>query len=59
MALEVILYFVLGFFVAGLLALMVSPVIWNRAVELTRQKIESSVPLSINEIQADKDQLRA
>ncbi len=59
MALEVILYFVLGFFVAGLLALMVSPVIWNRAVELIRQKIESSVPLSINEIQADKDQLRA
>ena len=59
MALEVILYFVLGFFVAGLLALMISPVIWNRAVELTRQKIESSVPLSISEIQADKDQLRA
>ena len=59
MFLEVILYFVLGFFVAVLLALMVSPIIWNRAVELTRQKIESSVPLSINEIQADKDQLRA
>ena len=59
MFLEVALYFVLGFLVAGLLALMVSPIIWNRAVELTRQKIESSVPLSINEIQADKDQLRA
>ncbi|GEM_PF-412281 len=59
MLLEIVLYFVLGFFVAGLLALMVSPVIWNRAVELTRQKIESSVPLSVNEIQADKDQLRA
>ena len=59
MFLEVILYFVLGFFVAVLLALMVSPIIWNRAVELTRQKIESSVPLSMNEIQADKDQLRA
>lgn len=59
MFLEIVLYFVLGFFVAGLLALMVSPVIWNRAVTLTRQKIESSVPLSVNEIQADKDQLRA
>jgi hypothetical protein len=59
MFLEVVLYFVLGFFVASLLALMISPVIWNRAVELTRQKIESSVPLSVNEIQADKDQLRA
>lgn len=59
MTLEVILYFVLGFLVAGLLALMISPVIWNRAITLTRQKIENSVPLSINEIQADKDQLRA
>lgn len=59
MSLEVILYFVLGFLVAGLLALMISPIIWNRAVTLTRQKIENSVPLSINEIQADKDQLRA
>lgn len=59
MVLEVVLYFVLGFFVAGLLALMVSPMIWNRAVTLTREKIESSVPLSVNEIQADKDQLRA
>lgn len=59
MFLEVVLYFVLGFFVAGLLALMISPIIWNRAVTLTREKIESSVPLSINEIQADKDQLRA
>lgn len=59
MLLEVALYFILGFFVAGLLALMISPVIWNRAVTLTREKIESSVPLSVNEIQADKDQLRA
>lgn len=59
MVLEVILYFVLGFFVAGLLALMISPVIWNRAVMLTREKIANSVPLSVNEIQADKDQLRA
>lgn len=59
MVLEAILYFVLGFLGATLLALMVSPAIWNRAVVLTKKKIESSVPLSLNEIQADKDQLRA
>lgn len=38
---------------------MVSPAIWNRAVVLTRKRIEASVPLTLNEIQADKDQLRA
>ena len=59
MSLEAVLYFVLGFLCAGLLALMVSPLIWNRAVVLTRRKIESSVPLTLNEIQAEKDQLRA
>ena len=59
MILEAVLYFVLGFLSAGLLALMISPAIWNRAVVLTKRKIESSVPLTLNEIQADKDQLRA
>lgn len=59
LVLEGILYFVLGFLAAGLLALMVSPAIWNRAVMLTKKRIESSVPLTLNEIQADKDQLRA
>ena len=38
---------------------MISPAIWNRAVILTKRRIESSVPLTLNEIQADKDQLRA
>jgi len=53
------LFFTLGFLASALLALMVAPVIWRRAVVLTRQRIESSVPLTLNEIQADKDQLRA
>ena len=57
--LEGVLYFALGFLAAALLALMVAPAIWRRAVVLTRRRIESSVPLTLNEIQADKDQLRA
>ncbi len=57
--LEAVLYFILGFLAAALIALMVSPAIWNRAVVLTRKRIEASVPLTLNEIQADKDQLRA
>jgi chromosome segregation ATPase len=57
--LESLLYFVLGFLTSALIALMISPAIWNRAVVLTRKRIEASVPLTLNEIQADKDQLRA
>ena len=54
-----ILFFTLGFLCAGFLALMVAPAIWRRAVALTRKRIEASVPLSLAEIQADKDRMRA
>ncbi|MEQ1949876.1 hypothetical protein [Mesorhizobium sp. CN2-181] len=53
------LFFALGFLCAGFLALMIVPAIWRRAVRLTRTRIEASVPLSLEEIQADKDRLRA
>lgn len=53
------LFFVLGFLCAALLALIIAPAIWRRAEVLTRLRIERSVPLTMNEIQADKDQLRA
>lgn len=54
-----ILFFSLGFLSAGFLALMIAPAIWRRAVALTRKRIEASVPLSLSEIQADKDRMRA
>ena len=54
-----ILFFALGFLCAGLLALLVAPAIWRRAVRLTRKRIEATVPLTLAEIQADKDRLRA
>lgn len=53
------MYFVLGLATAGLLALMIAPILWRRAVRLTRARIEHAVPASLTEIQADKDQLRA
>jgi chromosome segregation ATPase len=53
------MYFTLGLLTAGVLALLVTPAIWRRATRLTRQRIESSVPMTLAEIQADKDQLRA
>ena len=49
----------LGFFLGCLLALMLSPPLWNRAVKLTTRKLEATMPMSLADIQADKDQLRA
>lgn len=54
-----VLLFALGFLCAGFLALMVAPAIWRRAVSLTRHRIEASVPLTLTEISADKDRMRA
>ena len=53
------MYFALGLLTAGLLVLTVAPAIWRRAIRLTRARVEATVPMSLAEIQADKDQLRA
>lgn len=53
------LFFILGFLSAVFLALLVAPAIWRRAVVLTRQRVENSLPLTMTEIQADKDRLRS
>lgn len=53
------LFFVLGFLAAGLIALLIAPAIWNRAVRLTKRRIEAKVPLTLSDIQADKDRIRA
>jgi len=56
---EPIMYFGIGFFVAALLVLLFIPLVHNRAVRLTMRRLEAATPLSISEIRADKDQLRA
>jgi chromosome segregation ATPase len=38
---------------------MIVPLVHNRAVRLTTRRLEAATPLSMAEIQADKDQLRA
>jgi chromosome segregation ATPase len=42
-----------------LFGLMIVPLVHNRAVRLTTRRMEAATPLSMAEIQADKDQLRA
>jgi hypothetical protein len=56
---EPIMYFGIGFLVAALIALFVIPLIHGRAIRLTMRGLEAALPLSMAEIQADKDQLRA
>jgi chromosome segregation ATPase len=56
---EPIMFVGLGFLAASLLALVIVPLVHARAVRLTRRRLEASIPVSVSEIQADKDQLRA
>jgi chromosome segregation ATPase len=56
---EPAMYLAIGFLVAMLCALMVVPLVHSRAVRLTTRRLEAATPLSMAEIQADKDQLRA
>jgi hypothetical protein len=53
------IYVALGFLAASLLGLLLVPPLWHRAVRLTTKKLEATMPMSIADIQADKDQLRA
>jgi len=56
---EAILYGALGFFLAGLIAVLLVPALWNRAARITRRQLEDTLPMTSAEIQADKDRLRA
>lgn len=56
---EPIMYVAIGFLVSMLFGLMIVPLVHSRAVRLTTKRLEAATPLSMAEIQADKDQLRA
>jgi chromosome segregation ATPase len=56
---EPIMFVAIGFLLAGLLVIGVIPLVHARAVRLTTRRLEALNPLSIAEIQADKDLLRA
>ena len=56
---DAIMYFGIGFLVATLLGLLFIPLVHNRAARLTTKRLEASTPLSMAEIRADRDHLRA
>ena len=53
------MYFALGALIAALVATILIPAVWQRAVRLTKKRIEAATPISMNEFRAEKDQLRA
>jgi len=56
---ESIMFFAGGFLVASLLALALISSVHHRAVRLTQRRLQDSIPVSLTEIQADRDKLRA
>jgi chromosome segregation ATPase len=56
---EPAMFFGIGFLAACLIALVILPLVHARAVRLTARRVQAAAPVSIAEIQADKDQLRA
>ncbi len=49
----------LGFLIATLLALLIAPAFWRRAERLTARRLEQTMPMSIAEAEAERDQIRA
>lgn len=56
---ETVMVFALGFLVATLCALLALPAVNARAARLARRRTEAMLPLSVGEIAAEKDFLRA
>jgi chromosome segregation ATPase len=56
---EPVMYVAIGFLVACMLIIGIIPLVHARAVRLTMKRLEAATPMSMAEIQADKDQLRA
>ncbi|MCW6506764.1 hypothetical protein [Lichenifustis flavocetrariae] len=56
---EDVLFLGLGFCIATVISLACVPILWARALRLTRERLEALVPLSAQEIDAERDGLRA
>jgi hypothetical protein len=56
---EALMYFGIGFLLAALSVLVVTPLVHGRAVRLTTRRVKATIPQSFAEVVADKDLLRA
>ncbi|PPD43117.1 MAG: hypothetical protein CTY15_10945 [Methylocystis sp.] len=53
------MYFALGFLVAGLITLLFLPAFWRRALRLSMRRLQMLAPMSMEEVIAERDLLRA
>lgn len=56
---QIIMLVLLGFCLAGFLAVLLAGPFWRRAERLTTRRLEATMPMTMSDIEADKDQLRA
>lgn len=53
------IYFIIGLLVGATIGLLFIPLIHNRAVRLTKRRLQNAMPLKMTELSADKDLQRA
>jgi len=58
-SIEHLMYFGIGFLAATVISIVIVPFALKRAERLTRRRVISTMPLSLNETAAEKDALRA
>jgi hypothetical protein len=56
---EAMMFFALGALAAGVFALLILPLVHARAVRLAARRLQANIPVSLAQIRADKDLLRA
>jgi hypothetical protein len=56
---QAILLIALGFLTATLIGVLVAPSLWSRAYRLSRKRLEQTLPVTLSEVEAAQDQLRA
>ena len=56
---QAIMLIALGFLIASLIGVLLAPSLWSRASRLSKKRLESTLPLTLGEIEATQDQLRA
>lgn len=56
---EIALSFILGFLIAAALALFLVPALWRRAGELARRRVEATLPMTREELEAEIDAVKA
>lgn len=56
---QAIMLIALGFLTASLIGVLIAPSLWHRAYRLSRKRLEQTLPVSLSEIEATQDQLKA